>query len=549
MTKRRALYYGVRLGLLTAAAACIALGAKETFASLDERKIVALAAMLAVYIAVLRAPVPLHVHVRGARRLPTPRVPLEIPLIAVALTLYGGVACAALILAAHVCAFSPDQRQRLIPRLMDAGCEATFWLIVGLSRELVVSNISMPAGFFIFTAVYAMAAFAYAVALWTPLVAVRDGLAPLRLWLRIARDPRLPAAYLSLAAWGWFCALAMLREGEFFGILALLPIAVVTLVLRRMHVGSQELHRLRLARNAVQALLDARDPVPQINSLLAAMHAHDDRITLQIFSTTHDRVAPLASIGPLLDETQRELARQALIQAQHTDRKSVALRTHDYAVSAYPVRSGRGMFAGALLVHRPARVQVSLDSRRFEGAAKELAPLLGDLHSISQTQTAASIDGLTGLANRRTIMTRVRAEIENFSIGTQCAVMLMDVDRFKSINDTLGHGAGDHVLRTLGRVISRNIRSVDRAGRIGGEEFLILMPQTARETAMAVAERLRRAILEADLRYAGGNTVSASIGVTVAEVSDTVDSLLARADRALYEAKRQGRNRVVETSA
>jgi diguanylate cyclase (GGDEF)-like protein len=90
---------------------------------------------------------------------------------------------------------------------------------------------------------------------------------------------------------------------------------------------------------------------------------------------------------------------------------------------------------------------------------------------------------------------------------------------------------------------------MDRAGRIGGEEFVILMPDTTSEMARSVGERLRAAIETADVRHANGEPVTASIGVAVASISDTVDSLLARADRALYQAKRQGRNRVIELGA
>jgi len=234
---------------------------------------------------------------------------------------------------------------------------------------------------------------------------------------------------------------------------------------------------------------------------------------------------------------------------QHTERDNLTYRTRDYVVSAHPVRSVQDELLGALLAHRSARNSAAVPPRRFEATARELASLLSDLRSIAQTQTAATVDPLTGLANRRTIMQYLRDEIEEVRVGAPCAVLVMDIDRFKSINDMLGHQAGDHCLRVVGGVIGRHIRSVDRAGRIGGEEFVVLMPETTREMAFNVAERLRKAIASSDLRYASGEPMTASIGVTVADIGDSVDSLLARADRALYEAKRQGRNRVIETTA
>jgi diguanylate cyclase (GGDEF)-like protein len=190
-----------------------------------------------------------------------------------------------------------------------------------------------------------------------------------------------------------------------------------------------------------------------------------------------------------------------------------------------------------------------LPARRFAQAASELAPLLRDFRSIAATQSAATLDPLTGLPNRRTIMEYLRERIEYVSIGNPCAVLLLDIDHFKSINDSQGHQAGDRCLRTVGTIIATNIRHVDRAGRIGGEEFVVLMPDTTSEMARMVGERLRTAIANAEIHYESGDPLTASIGVAVADISDTVDSLLARADRALYQAKRQGRNRVIEISA
>jgi two-component system cell cycle response regulator len=213
------------------------------------------------------------------------------------------------------------------------------------------------------------------------------------------------------------------------------------------------------------------------------------------------------------------------------------------------VRAPDDELLGALVVHRNARTSSLMPARRFAQAAAEIAPLLRDFRSIAATQNAARVDPLTGLPNRRTIMEMLRERIENVSIGNPCAVLLIDIDHFKAVNDTLGHQAGDNVLRTVGSLIAHNIRSMDRAGRIGGEEFVVLMPDTTSDMARTVGERLRNAIENGDLRHANGDPLTASIGVAVAAISDTVDSLLARADRALYQAKRQGRNRVVEISA
>lgn len=545
MTRRRMLYVAARIGMLAAALACVLLGIRQSVAALRPADAIALTVLLIAYVALLRMPVPLHVSTRR-RRIASPRIPFELPLVAVVLAHYGGILCATLVITAHLCAFSYEQRTRIVGRVLDGGTEAAFWLVVALALP------GTTRGFFWFVLIFASAAYLYQMLVWTPLVTLRDRVELARMWRRSAVDVRLWAAYAGGAAWGFFFNVLAVRESPLFSLAALAPLVALAGALRALQKSTQELHRLRLARDAVQALLRARDPVPQMNSLLASIYRSDVRETLQIYSargSSRERLSPLASIGPALDDDQMELTRQVLVEVQHTERRDLTYRTRDYVVVAHPVRSAQDELLGALLAHRSARSNAAVRPRRFEATARELAPLLSDLRSIAQTQTAATVDPLTGLANRRTIMQCLREEIEEVRVGAPCAVLVMDLDRFKSINDTLGHQAGDHCLRVVGGVIARNIRSVDRAGRIGGEEFVVLMPETTRETAFTVAERLRKAVASSGLRYAGGEPMTASIGVTIADIGDSVDSLLARADGALYDAKRQGRNRVIETNA
>ncbi len=201
---------------------------------------------------------------------------------------------------------------------------------------------------------------------------------------------------------------------------------------------------------------------------------------------------------------------------------------------------------GALVVHRTARTASLLGTRRFLQAAADLAPLLRDFRSIAAAQTAARIDALTGLPNRRTILELLAERIAQVAEGTPCAVLALDVDYFKQINDRLGHPAGDACLRTIAALIAANIRSEDRAGRTGGEEFVVIMPECTSDVARSVGERLRKAIETAGVRHASGQPVTVSIGVAVAAAREEVESLLERADRALYRAKDAGRNRVIE---
>lgn len=157
----------------------------------------------------------------------------------------------------------------------------------------------------------------------------------------------------------------------------------------------------------------------------------------------------------------------------------------------------------------------------------------------------AELDELTGSHNRRCIMRMLDEEIAR-ARRTQkpCAVALIDLDWFKRINDAYGHPIGDEVLRTFAITTFANIRPIDRFGRYGGEEFLLILPDTAPETADRVLERLRVIIANLDWSaFSPGMQVTISAGITALRADESPDTLLARADRALYSAKAQGRNR------
>jgi two-component system, cell cycle response regulator len=177
-------------------------------------------------------------------------------------------------------------------------------------------------------------------------------------------------------------------------------------------------------------------------------------------------------------------------------------------------------------------------------------PLERTFHSVLLDQS--SRDPLTGLGNRRTTIEDLQAR---FGLGRRhkraLSVIMCDLDHFKRINDTLGHGAGDLVLSGVGERIHQNLRTTDIAGRIGGEEFLLILPETDLEGATLLAERLRVAIGEHPFPLPTGPlTVTASLGVAVMTLADRDGgSLLARADTALYDAKSHGRNRVVAAAA
>jgi diguanylate cyclase (GGDEF)-like protein len=163
----------------------------------------------------------------------------------------------------------------------------------------------------------------------------------------------------------------------------------------------------------------------------------------------------------------------------------------------------------------------------------------------------AATDEVTGLRNRRFALERLREEVErSHRYRRPLACILFDVDHFKRVNDTLGHAAGDVVLEAVGRAVSGECRSIDVVARYGGDEFLILLPETDGGAASGLAERLRRAVGTLAVMHGGRALgVTASFGVSSLDGSgdespEEAEALLRRADQALYSAKRQGRNAV-----
>jgi len=173
---------------------------------------------------------------------------------------------------------------------------------------------------------------------------------------------------------------------------------------------------------------------------------------------------------------------------------------------------------------------------------------------LEQTVEMAVLDPLTALHNRRYLNSHLETLFdESADRGRALSVLLIDVDHFKAINDTYGHDAGDGVLRELALRLRRNTRGIDLACRLGGEEFVVVMPDTSLESAYLVGERLRQCIAMAPF-VAGAQSkainVTVSMGVAALEFeSDTPELILKRADQALYCAKRDGRNRVVADAA
>jgi two-component system cell cycle response regulator len=217
------------------------------------------------------------------------------------------------------------------------------------------------------------------------------------------------------------------------------------------------------------------------------------------------------------------------------------------------VRALRALDLGAQdLIHRPidvdelqARVRTLVARKRSIDAMRA---------SLDKSMELAVTDQLTGLYNRRYLMGQLQALSHRALRGGEpVSLIIADIDHFKKINDTHGHGVGDEVLKEFAARLASNFRPVDIACRFGGEEFVIVMPATRGDYACLVADRLRRHVAGAPFTAEGGAKrldVTVSLGVVATEgPHDTADVLLRRADEALYQAKEQGRNRVIAAAS
>ena len=182
--------------------------------------------------------------------------------------------------------------------------------------------------------------------------------------------------------------------------------------------------------------------------------------------------------------------------------------------------------------------------------------LFSIVHDVTERRKAeqklavlAQVDTLTGLANRRYFLENAERELsKTHRYGGTVSVLMMDIDYFKKVNDSYGHHAGDLVLQAVGQLFLKTLRHSDFVGRIGGEEFAVILPQTDAERALELAVRLRQMVESAEIARGEGTPlrVTISIGVTTLGQMDNtnLDTLISQADSALYEAKRNGRNRV-----
>ena len=192
-----------------------------------------------------------------------------------------------------------------------------------------------------------------------------------------------------------------------------------------------------------------------------------------------------------------------------------------------------------------ARVKTQIRRKRYTDYLRENLDLSLEL---------AVTDQLTGLHNRRYMESQLEALVRRAVVGggDPVGLMVIDIDHFKKINDSFGHAVGDEVLREFAVRLASNVRAIDLPVRFGGEEFVVVMPETDLADAQRIAERIRLHVAGSPFRVMGGEellTVTISIGVAASLPTDDQARLIKRADEAMYEAKSNGRNRVIAKAA
>jgi diguanylate cyclase (GGDEF)-like protein len=216
-----------------------------------------------------------------------------------------------------------------------------------------------------------------------------------------------------------------------------------------------------------------------------------------------------------------------------------------HTISA-PLTTDDGPIGAIVVSRRTADGWPASAERILAGAAVEASAALARAYSHRQAEERASTDALTGLPNRRyfdefcALLARRRRA--NDAVG----ILMVDIDRFKVLNDTYGHAVGDEVLRAVGGALASAVREDDVPARYGGEEFAVLLRNPSLDVAIEVGERVREAVAALDLSPHGVAGTSVSVGVAVAQLPDqAITDIIIAADQALYEAKRRGRDRVV----
>jgi len=241
----------------------------------------------------------------------------------------------------------------------------------------------------------------------------------------------------------------------------------------------------------------------------------------------------------------RDMPEAALVVAERIAARARSVYGLKHTISA-PLTTDQGPVGAIVVSRRTADGWPESAERILAGAAVEASAALARAYSHRQAEARASTDALTGLPNRRYFDEFCALLARRRRADDAVGILMVDIDRFKLLNDTYGHAIGDEVLRAVAGALAAAVREDDVPARYGGEEFAVLLRNPSVDVAIEVGERVREAVAALDLSQHGVPGASVSVGVAVAERPDEpIAEVIAIADRALYEAKRRGRDRVV----
>jgi two-component system, cell cycle response regulator len=247
--------------------------------------------------------------------------------------------------------------------------------------------------------------------------------------------------------------------------------------------------------------------------------------------------------GPL-GEGYRHLGRSAIVLGATATSREARLGVRDFCVA--PLRLGTYVH-GVIAVASERRAFANSDMDLVASTAEQISLALERYRFLAVVQRQATVDDLTGLYNHRFLVDSLGQQLALAErLGAPLAILMLDLDHFKLLNDTHGHHAGDLALSAFARTLVNNVRRADLAARYGGEEFVVVMPNTSADEAFGVAEKIRLAVEETDVQLPGAQTVRLAVSIGVAaypEHTSAAGELFRLADEALYRAKRSGRRR------
>jgi diguanylate cyclase (GGDEF)-like protein len=280
----------------------------------------------------------------------------------------------------------------------------------------------------------------------------------------------------------------------------------------------------------------------------------ESSVTVLNRNNSNDRLEPVTAVGDralgeaLIDAVPRSCLAVRFARPHDHDAASDDLIRCEVCGKAgdrstcQPLLVG-GAVIGSVLVEHQAPID-GVERENIRASVTQAAPVLANLRTLAIAENRAATDSLTGLPNKRSVEANLKRMVAQAArAGAPLTAILLDLDHFKQINDSHGHVRGDEALAAVGVVLKTSLRESDFAGRYGGEEFLLLLPDTPADGALKIAEEIRQTI--AKITLAGVEEgVTASLGTAIfpADAGDA-DTLVRHADRALYRAKSNGRNR------